>query len=157
MEKCTMAGNQTKKRVSIVQVELVKESSFLYKSRFCSSPESAYELFAPFVEKKDREHLVVAGLNTKAEPTMIHVAHIGTVNQSIAMPREILKPLLLSNSVACIVCHNHPSGHVEPSETDIAFTRKLNEACELLNITLQDHLIIGSNGDYYSFRSEGHL
>lgn len=80
-----MEGNQPRKRVSIISVELVKESSFLYKSRRCSSPEAAYELFAPFVEKKDREHLVVAGLNTKAEPTMIHIAHIGTVNQSIAM------------------------------------------------------------------------
>lgn len=61
---------EAKKRVSIVSVSLVKESSFLYEPRRCSSAISAYQLFAPFVEKKDREHVVIAGLNTKHEPTI---------------------------------------------------------------------------------------
>ena len=61
---------ESKKRVSIVSVSLVKESSFLYEPRRCSSAISAYQLFAPFVEKKDREHVVIAGLNTKHEPTI---------------------------------------------------------------------------------------
>lgn len=64
---------EAKKRINIVSVSLVKESSFLYEPRRCSSAISAYQLFAPFVENKDREHVVIAGLNTKHEPTMISV------------------------------------------------------------------------------------
>ena len=61
---------EAKKRVSIVSVSLVKEASFLYEPRRCSSAISAYQLFAPFVENKDREHVVIAGLNTKNEPLL---------------------------------------------------------------------------------------
>ncbi|MDT2809694.1 hypothetical protein P7H43_04300 [Enterococcus asini] len=61
---------KAKKRVNIVSVSLVKESSFLYEPRRCSSANSAYQLFAPFVESKDREHVVIAGLNTKNEPLL---------------------------------------------------------------------------------------
>lgn len=134
---------EAKKRINIVSVSLVKESSFLYEPRRCSSAINAYQLFAPFVENKDREHVVIAGLNTKHEPTMISVVHIGSVNQSIAVPREILKPLLLSNAVSCIVCHNHPSSDPNSSANDIQFTKKLRFYFELLNIELLDYLIIG--------------
>lgn len=148
---------QAQKRVNIVSVSLVRESSFLYEPRRCSSAVSAYQLFAPFVEDKDREHVVIAGLNTKYEPTMISVVHIGSVNQSIAIPRDILKPLLLSNAVSCIVCHNHPSSDPRPSANDIQFTKKLRSCCELLNIELLDHLIIGFEGNYLSLRAEGYF
>lgn len=148
---------QAQKRVNIVSVSLVRESSFLYEPRRCSSAVSAYQLFAPFVEDKDREHVVIAGLNTKHEPTIISVVHIGSVNQSIAIPRDILKPLLLSNAVSCIVCHNHPSSDPRPSANDIQFTKKLRSCCELLNIELLDHLIIGFEGNYLSLRAEGYF
>ncbi|MGF2146346.1 JAB domain-containing protein [Vagococcus fluvialis] len=98
------------KRVNIVSLELVKESSLLYGPRQCTSVEAAYELVSPFIKNKDREYFLVIGLNTKNEPTVIHIAHIGTANQSIAVPRDILKPVLLSNGNRMIVSHNHPSG-----------------------------------------------
>lgn len=148
---------QAKKRVSIVTVSLVRESSFLYEPRSCSSSLNAYQLFSPFVENKDREHLVVAGLNVKNEPTIISVVHIGSINQSLAVPREILKPLILSNAVSCIVCHNHPSSDPNPSQNDIQFTKKLRACCDLLNIELVDHLIIGFEGKYLSLRAEGYF
>lgn len=146
--------SQVKKRVSIVTISLVRESTFLYAPRSCSSALEAYQLFSPFVENKDREHLVVAGLNAKNEPTIISVAHIGSINQSIAVPREVLKPLILSNAVSCIVCHNHPSSDPSPSKHDIQFTKKLKACCDLLNIELLDHLIIGFEGKYLSLRAE---
>ena len=74
------------------------------------SYQAIYELFSPFIETKDREHLVFAGLNVKNEPTAIQVVHIGTINQSLAFPRDILKMALLSNSVSICVGHNHPLG-----------------------------------------------
>ncbi|MFW7374295.1 hypothetical protein [Vagococcus fluvialis] len=65
----------SKKRINIVSLELVRESSLLYGPRQCLSVQDAYELASPFIEKKDREHLLVIGLNTKNEPTVINIAH----------------------------------------------------------------------------------
>lgn len=92
------------------------------------------------------------GLNTKNEPTVIHIAHIGTANQSIAVPRDILKPVLLSNGNRMIVSHNHPSDDTTPSKQDNDFTERLQEAGRLIGIELMDHLIEGPNDTYYSFK-----
>ncbi|MFW7401926.1 JAB domain-containing protein [Vagococcus fluvialis] len=140
------------KRVNIVSLELVRESSLLYGPRQCTSVEAAYELVSPFIKNKDREHFLVLGLNTKNEPTVIHIAHIGTANQSIAVPRDILKPVLLSNGNRMIVSHNHPSGDTTPSKQDKEFTKRLQEAGSLIGIELMDHLIVGPNDTYYSFK-----
>lgn len=149
---------EPKKRVDIVSLQLVKESSILYGPRRISSTRSAYELFAPFLVNKDREHLIVAGLNTKKEPTFVNIAHIGTVNQAIAVPRDILKPAILANSSSIIVAHCHPSGDMTASLNDIQFTANLKKACETVQIQLVDHLIIGCSTDRYSsLREQGHL
>ncbi|MBO0409414.1 JAB domain-containing protein, partial [Enterococcus hulanensis] len=113
--------------------------------------------FAPFIENKDREHLVMAGLNQKLEPTIIQTIHIGTINQSLAFPRDILKAALLSNSVSICIAHNHPSGDETASLADIQLTARLEKAAKLLQIKLQDHLIIGSTGKFLSMRAEGHI
>ena len=145
------------KRVNIVSLELVKESSLLYGPRQCTSSQAAYELVAPFIKDKDREHFLVVGLNTKNEPTVINIAHIGTINQSIAVPRDIMKPVLLSNGNRMIVAHNHPSGDVEPSIQGKHLTKRLQEAGQLIGIELIDHLIVGPSETYYSFKEQDYL
>jgi DNA repair protein RadC len=79
---------------------------------------------------------------------------MGTVNQAVVYPREIVKHCILSNACAVILVHNHPSGHVRPSEQDIRLTRSLSEVCRILDIQLHDHIIMG-NGNHYSFREDG--
>lgn len=153
----TKIKNKPKKRVDIVSLQMVKESTTLYAGRQCNSPDAMYRLFAPFIETKDREYLVMAGLNQKMEPTIIQTIHIGTINQSLAFPRDILKAALLSNSVSICIAHNHPSGDVTASFADIQLTKQLEKACKLLQIKLQDQLIIGSTGDYLSLRAEGYI
>lgn len=148
---------EPKKRVNIVSLQLVKESSVLHAGRKCNSPQALYQLFSPFIEHKDREFLVMAGLSQKLEPTIIQTIHIGTINQSMAYPRDILKSALLSNSVSICIAHNHPSGDVTASLADIQLTARLEKAAKLLQIKLQDHIIIGSGGEYLSMRAEGHI
>ena len=146
-----------KKRVNVVSLQLIKESSFLYEPRKCSSPEDSYQLFSQFIEKKATEHLLVACLNTKGEVVNVSTVHVGSVNQSLAVPREIVKTALLSNALSIIICHNHPSGSTMPSENDLRFTENMKKACMLLQINLFDHLIISANGDYLSMKQEGLL
>lgn len=103
----------------------------MYAERRCNSPQALYNLFAPFIETKGKEYLIMAGLNQKVEPTIIQTVHIGTVNQSLAFPRDILKAALLSNSLSICIAHNHPSGDITASLADIQLTICLEKACKL--------------------------
>jgi DNA repair protein RadC len=64
---------------------------------------------------------------------------------------------LLTNACNIILCHNHPSKNLKPSEMDISLTKKVKEAGKLLDITVLDHLIITSDGTYFDFADEGLL
>ena len=74
----------------------------------------------------------------------------GSINQSFMCNREILVEALKCDAVSLILLHNHPSGDPQPSTADISSTKKLNKACELIGISLLDHIIIGDRC-YMSF------
>ncbi|TLD71149.1 JAB domain-containing protein [Phragmitibacter flavus] len=98
-------------------------------------------------------------LNTRMHLTHDEVIFQGSLSESTAHPREILRPAIVHRAHAFILAHNHPSGDPTPSEADRRFTRRLNAAAELLQINFADHLIIGAprNGapPYFSFRQAG--
>ena len=144
------------KRVNIVSVRLVKESSMLYKRRSIGSPADGYEIFKDFLEDLDREAFVVISLDTKNQPLSINVAHIGNINSSIVSPACVMRVALLSNAASIMVAHNHPSGNPEPSEADLITTKKLEEVGDLMGIRLLDHLIIG-DGHFISLKEQGFL
>jgi DNA repair protein RadC len=85
----------------------------------------------------------------------------GSLNESIAHPREIFRPAIAKGAYAVAVAHNHPSGDPQPSEADRRLTRRLIEAGTLLQIPLLDHVIIGAQREnhapYFSFREAGLL
>ena len=144
------------KRVNIVSVRLVKESSMLYKRRSIGSPADGYEIFKDFLEDLDREAFIVISLDTKNQPLSINVAHIGNINSSIVSPACVMRVALLSNAASIMVAHNHPSGNPEPSEADLITTKKLEEVGDLMGIRLLDHLIIG-DGHFISLKEQGFL
>jgi DNA repair protein RadC len=77
---------------------------------------------------------------------------------SLAHPREVFKPALVSNAAAIVCGHNHPSGDPQPSQEDRVITRRLVAAGQLLGITVLDHLIVGDGtAAYYSFADAGAL
>ncbi len=144
------------KRINIVSIKMVKESSFLYQTRTISSPKDAYEMIRDQLKDLDREQFIIACLNTKNEPTNISVVAVGSLNKAIVHPREVFKTAILSNAANVIAFHNHPSGDTEPSQQDIQLTNRLYEAGELLGIKLLDHLIIG-DGTFTSLKEKGYL
>lgn len=103
-----------------------------------------------------QESLVLLCLNTKNKVTHYSIVSTGTVNQSIANPRDIFQRALLSNASRIVVAHNHPSGSVESSRQDNLFTAKLKECGEMLGIPLLDHIIVTEN-DYYSYAEYGQI
>ncbi|MEF3046015.1 RadC family protein [Pseudotabrizicola sp. L79] len=80
----------------------------------------------------------------------------GTVDHVPVYPREVVKRALELNASALILVHNHPSGDPTPSQADISMTNQINEACQVLGLTLHDHLIVGKSREV-SFRSQGYL
>lgn len=144
------------KRVDIVSLKMVKESSVLYANRKITSPNDAIDLIRVLLEDCDREKLVVCCLNTKNEPTSISTVSVGSLNSSIVHPREVYKTAIISNSASIIIAHNHPSGNTTPSKEDINITERLKEAGKIIGIELIDHLILGY-GEYLSLKEKGYL
>ena len=144
------------KRINIVSIKMVKESSFLYQTRQILSPKDAYEMIKEQLEGLDREQFIIACLNTKNEPTNITVVSVGSLNKAIVHPREVFKTAILSNAASIMAFHNHPSGDTTPSQQDLQLTNRLYEAGELLGIKLLDHLIIG-DGSFTSLKEKGYL
>ena len=95
-------------------------------------------------------------LNTQNELLKEEELFYGTIDKSTVYIRELVKKILEYNAKAVILVHNHPSGSLRPSESDILLTRKVKEVFESLEIRLLDHLIISEKG-YFSFLEGGIL
>lgn len=150
-------SKEQRKRIDIVKVKLVKESSILYEQRRINSPSVASNLMETFLDGLDREELIVLSLDTKNQPTTINVCSRGSINSSIVHPREVFKTAILSNAASIIIGHNHPSGDTTPSNEDLSITKRLIDAGKILGINLIDHIIIGSDGDYTSLKERGDI
>ena len=98
------------------------------------------------------EQFRVLFLNKKNVLIADEVMAMGTIDQTPVYPREVVKRALFHESGAIILVHNHPSGSVKPSNSDIDLTTQIVNACNTINVTVHDHVIIAS-GDYYSFKS----
>ncbi|WP_027400088.1 JAB domain-containing protein [Anaerovorax odorimutans] len=143
------------KRVNIVNVKLVKEKSIKYQPRKITTPKDVVNLVGNLLIDCDREKLILITLNVKNEPTFIEVVSVGNLQSAIIHPREIFKTAILGNAANIIICHNHPSGDLEPSKEDIKITQRLKECGKLMGIELTDHIIIGSEGRFCSLQEKG--
>lgn len=143
------------KRVDIVSLKVVKESSLLYGKRKISSPSDAIEIGRSMLDGSDREKLLLCCLNTKNEPTNLNIVSIGSLNSSIVHPREVFKLAILGNSASIILFHNHPSGDTTPSKEDINITERIKEAGKIIGIELIDHIILGDENKYTSLKEKG--
>jgi len=120
------------------------------------SPEDVAALLMEKMRFLDREHFQVLTLNTKNQVLGIETAFIGSLNSSIVHPREIFKEAIRRSAAALILVHNHPSGDPNPSPEDLAVTRRLQEAGQLLGIEVLDHVIIGDQR-FYSLKQQGNI
>jgi DNA repair protein RadC len=113
-----------------------------------------YPLVQHYADRK-QEQFICVSLNGAHEVIAIRVVSVGILNRTIVHPREVFSDPLSDRAAAIIVCHNHPSGMLEPSDEDRNITRRLAEAGDILGITLLDHLILSPRGGYFSFLESG--
>ena len=128
------------------------------ESVFIKSPSDILNMdIRSYLEQQEQENFVVIALDGSHKVTSVRVVSVGTVNQTLIHPREVFRYAIMENASAIIICHNHPSGYIKPSEwvwDDYKTTERLKKASDLLGITLLDHIII-ANGNYYSFLENG--
>jgi len=136
---------QSRKKINIVSLQIVKESHQWYSKRQIQSPDDAVEIARQFLGNPDREHLIAICLSTKYEPTHIETVSIGSLDTTVAHPREMFKTAIMANSAAIILVHNHPSGNPEPSDEDQQMAKRVQETGKLLGIQLLDCIILGDS------------
>jgi DNA repair protein RadC len=109
----------------------------------------------------NKEYAVLVGMNTRGIVKFTRILSIGTDNQCLVTPREVIKEILLSNCNSFILAHSHPTGDPGPSSADSQITRKIREAAGIMDIQFRDHIIIGlpendpAGLGYYSYREAG--
>ena len=108
-----------------------------------TSPDDAFDLVAPLLVGRDREHCLLVALDTKHRLLGVSTVSIGSVDHTFMGPREVFREALLAGASAVFVAHNHPSGDATPSADDRQVTRRLATAGSTLGVDLLDHLVIG--------------
>lgn len=120
------------------------------------TPESIAKVYMERLRHCRTEEIILLMLDTKGRKIADEVVSKGTVNMAVLEPREVLCIALRYEAVFLVVLHNHPSGMPNPSEADIAVTRRLSAACEVVGVFLRDHIIIGDNC-YLSMKERGFI
>ena len=121
-----------------------------YSDKKITSPEDVASIFIPLLRDELKEKFIVVSLNSANKIIKYNTISVGSLNASIVHPREVFKVAIDNSSANIILVHNHPSGNAEPSNEDIAVTKKICESGKVLDIKVFDHIIIAGTS-YTSF------
>ena len=145
-EFCSQKGLGTAK---YVQLQAVLELSQRYMQERCqrdtvfNSPNSVYDYLTIQMRGLQQEVFMVLYLDSQNRLVKDEILFYGTINAASVYPREVVKAALKNNAAAVIFAHNHPSGIAEPSQADKLITNKLQQALQLVDINVLDHIIVG--------------
>lgn len=122
--------------------------------RSAERPADAAMALTTLLQDEPSEVFGILCLTTKYRVIAFHEVSRGILDSTLVHPREVFKAALLANAAAIVAGHNHPSGDPSPSPDDVALTRRLASAGDIIGVPLLDHTIVG-DGRYYSFREGG--
>jgi len=117
-------------------------------------PQDAADYLMEELRYLKKEHFICLFLNTKNQLIAQETLSVGTLNASLVHPREVFRAAIKCSSASLICVHNHPSGDPTPSPEDVALTRRLVEAGELVGIDVLDHIVIGEQ-QFISLKEQG--
>lgn len=132
-----------------------------YQSIPMNTPDAVVGLLGAEMRAEPQEVLKVILLSTRLTLLGVEELTRGTLNETVAHPRDVLHHVVRRRAHSYIIVHNHPAGDPQPSSADRAFTRRLREASEIMQVGFVDHIIIGlpsqQHAGYFSFRENGML
>ena len=120
----------------------VQHQSKWFSDKKITAPSEVAEMFIPLLFDDHKEKFIVVCLNSANKIIKYEIISVGNLNSSIVHPREIFKVAIDNSSASIILIHNHPSGNPEPSNEDIAITKKIVDAGKIMDIPVFDHIII---------------
>jgi DNA repair protein RadC len=156
---CKFKGIGPAKAISIIaalELGRRRRDSEVIELHQITKSKDIFDLFHSSVADESYEQFWILLLNRANKIIEKYCISEGGLTGTVADPRKIFKRALEKNAVALAICHNHPSGNIQPSDADIKLTRKIKNGAEVMDIQLLDHIIIG-NEKYYSFADEGTL
>lgn len=120
-------------------------SATVRRGRVLTSPDEVRDFLLFTLAQREQEVFGVLLLDNRNRVLLWHELFYGTLNKTAVYPREVVKLAVQHNAAAVILVHNHPSGHPEASEADIAITRRLQQALELIDVHIPDHFIVAGD------------
>ncbi len=147
------------KAVSIVAAMELGRRRLLHQSLempVVKGSHDVFNLYRPVIADLPHEEFWITLLNRANKVRHRFNISKGGITGTVIDVRLILKKALENNASSIVLCHNHPSGNIQPSDADIQITKKLKEAGKIMEIPVLDHLIVTENG-YFSFADEGLL
>ncbi len=144
-------------KVALSRTMLVKERDLTVTapSGVLKSARAIAELMRETAEAEAVECCWVVLLDARRKPLQVVEVSRGTLTQSLAHPREVFRAAITGNAAGLAFLHNHPSGDPSPSADDHALTRRLRECGELLAMPVVDSIILGGEGQYFSYAKQG--
>ncbi len=145
--------------IKLAEIEVSYRPKKVHHPLIKSSADAYYHLLKFFPEETIslQESFVVLYTNRANRIIGVYELSKGGITGTVADPRLVLSVALKTAATGVILAHNHPSGNLQPSLQDKDITKKIQESCKLLDITLLDHLIVVPEDAYFSFADEGLL
>lgn len=131
-----------------------RKSAFVSQQLKITSSKCLYDAFKHLFEDKVHEEFYIVLLNRSNKVIKPVLISKGGLSSTVVDGKIIFKNVLENNASAFIMCHNHPSGNLQPSQADIDLTKKINSFAKLIDLQLLDHIIFTDKG-YFSFIDEG--
>ncbi|PKL37014.1 hypothetical protein CVV38_03965 [Candidatus Peregrinibacteria bacterium HGW-Peregrinibacteria-1] len=149
-------GLGSAKSCSIIgSMELAKRILLKKEHNLLLSPSAVHQEMKSTWDKK-REYCYVFFLNSHKQITQKELISVGTINSTLAHPREVFTSAIKNHAHEIIISHNHPSGNITPSPEDLALTKQLKNSGDILGIELIDHVIV-TQDSFFSFKEQGLL
>jgi DNA repair protein RadC len=155
---CKVSGIGPAKAITIIAaIELAgRRKQFEGELRYINSSKDAYLYFEPILRDKVYEEFWILMLRQNNAIIKPYKVSEGGLTGTVADPKRIYKAALENSAAQIVLCHNHPSGNLNPSPADLKLTDKLVLAGKQLDIAVLDHIIVSAKG-YYSFADEGKI
>lgn len=131
-----------------------RKNAEIIKREKITSSKDVFEMMKPLMMDLPHEEFWLLMLNRANSVIKKELISRGGVAGTVVDTKIIFKTAVDNHASSIIICHNHPSGNLKPSEADLKITKNIKEAGKIMEITLLDHLIITENG-FYSFVDEG--
>jgi len=152
-ELCTVNGIGPAKAITVIAaIELAgrREMNSIQEKKFIKSSKDAYVLVKNHLMDLNHEEFWIVLLKRNNEIINKHRISEGGMSSTTVDPKKIFKLAIQHGASSMIIFHNHPSGNLQPSESDLKLTKQLNEAGKVMEISVLDHIIVAQNS-FYSF------